>query len=483
MTTRTASAPQRSTQQGNTQQQTHQQRGPAAAPAPSSGYPAPWSNQARVEELGLQGGVDPHDAAAWELGGPFTPLLLGFATARAGARAAAAPPTVPDDPRALALALIEAALRGEAPPAPPAPVQGPGAAEAAAAPAASPTAAPVSVEAEAQQPTVTAQDAQTGGAASPAEQLLAEAVQFVEDAVLGEIARFAAPRPAPAAAVEAAPAPSLAEASPQNDVEQSAPALARGPAARPRLPPPVAPELEGAGPRGGAAPQSGAARSPERARLDRLLRADPMTVEQIAEARDLIKALPEAEQADAYLEVQRRSPYLNQRQNNNPQEQDDGGTCFPTAVAMALMSLGVPNPDPSRRYPDALMAMTTDNITAVATWMKVCARLGRTTAYLDGAEINKWTEAQWERRLNGLLGGGGAAVLSIGGHVVRVEGWKPGGMIVDDPYGQSLLRPNKSRGWTEKNSRSGPSAERGEGHDYPWAEVLAHHFNYLLEIR
>ena len=213
------------------------------------------------------------------------------------------------------------------------------------------------------------------------------------------------------------------------------------------------------------------------------MRAEPMTVEQIAEVRVLIEALPEAEQAAAYLELQRRSPYLNQRQNNNPQEQADGGTCFPTAVAMALMSLGVPNPDPSRRYPDAIMAMATANITQTTTWIQVCKRLGKTAVSVDDAKINKWTQAQWERRLNGLLGGGGAAVLSIGGHVVRVEGWDAGGMIVDDPYGQSLLRPDKSRGWTDKNSRSGANSEVGEGHDYPWADVLAHHFNYLLEIR
>jgi hypothetical protein len=330
---------------------------------------------------------------------------------------------------------------------------------------------------------LTAEDAQTGGAAGPAEQLLAEAVQFVEDAVLSAVARLAAPNAAPAAATEAAPAPSLAEPGPQNDVEPAVPALARGPAARPHLPPPVAPELEGAGPRGEAGPRSGAARSPEQARLDRLMRADPMTVEQIAEARGLIEALPEAEQAAAYLELQRRSPYLNQRQNNNPQEQADGGTCFPTAVAMALMSLGVPNPDPSRRYPDAIMAMATADITQTTTWIQVCKRLGKTAVSVDDAKINKWTQAQWERRLNGLLGGGGAAVLSIGGHVVRVEGWNAGGMIVDDPYGQSLLRPDKSRGWTDKNSRSGARSEVGEGHDYPWADVLAHHFNYLLEIR
>jgi hypothetical protein len=63
--------------------------------------------------------------------------------------------------------------------------------------------------------------------------------------------------------------------------------------------------------------------------------------------------------------------------------------------------------------------MATANITEVATWIQVCKRLGKTAVSVDDAKINKWTEAQWERRLNGLLGGGGAAVLRRGEGLCR----------------------------------------------------------------
>lgn len=437
---------------------------PVSAPAPSAGYPAPWSNQARMDELGLRGGVDPADAAAWELGGPFTPLLLGFATARARAAAGEAAPTVPEDPRALALELIEAALRGEAPPAAPA------------------TAAPAQAEG------LAPEDARSGGGPTAAAGLLTEALETLQRAVVEALPGHPALQPRAATGPQPGPSPSAARPDPEPSAQRSGPSaegLGTGQSAGPlggspwadldennaQKPAPEPTQAGRGGPRG------------DRARLNRLLSADPMTVEQIAEARGLIASLPEEERAAAYLEVQRRSPYASQRLNEDGREGESGGTCFPTAVAMALMSLGVANPDPSLRYADAIMAMATGDITAVSTWIDVCARLGKQAENLDGKEINAWSAARWQRELGELLGGGGAAVLSITGHVVRVEGWDEGGMIVDDPYGKSVLRSGTGRGWSDRNGRSAGGPEVGEGHSYPWAAVIGHAFNYLLSVR
>jgi hypothetical protein len=225
----------------------------------------------------------------------------------------------------------------------------------------------------------------------------------------------------------------------------------------------------------------------EQARLEQLLAQDSLTVDEVAEARGLAEQLPADQRPEAHRAIAARSPYASQRDNAHPMEMADGGTCFATSVAMALMSLGVPNPDPSVEYEVALLHRAQGDIEYAQTWIEVAQGLGRSGDTIEGGKINAWTLDQWRDTITALIGGGQAAVLSIDGHVVRVEGWDEQGMLIDDPYGASRIAVSEdgsSRDWGGKNQRSAdetePGAQVGEDVAYPWSVVEGYTFNYMV---
>jgi hypothetical protein len=225
----------------------------------------------------------------------------------------------------------------------------------------------------------------------------------------------------------------------------------------------------------------------EQARLEQLLAHDSLTVDEVAEARSLAEQLPAAERQEAHRAIAARSPYATQRDNAHSKEVDDGGTCFATSVAMALMSLGVPNPDPSVEYEVALLRLAQGDIEHSQTWIDVATGLGRSGALIEQPTINGWTLDQWRDNITAIIGGGQAAVLSINGHVVRVEGWDEEGLLIDDPYGASRIAVSEggsSRDWDGKNKRhadeTAPGAQVGEDVAYPWAVVEGYSFNYMV---
>jgi hypothetical protein len=70
---------------------------------------------------------------------------------------------------------------------------------------------------------------------------------------------------------------------------------------------------------------------------------------------------------------------------------------------------------------------------------------------------------------------------------VRVEGWDDKGLLIDDPYGASVLAvsgDSSSRDWGDKNTRHADEAARagqvGEDVAYPWAVVEGYNFNYMV---
>ena len=386
------------------------------APAPT---PVPWSNRWRCAELGLDGGgVDPHDPAMWGPEGPFAALFEGLLPSSAAAIHAPAAPSVgiAQEPTAGAL------------------------------PSSSATTDAVST-------------------ATPAAPGLMETAVGVIAGVVDAVASAAGG----GAALETA-APT--ESTPGEDFRTRAGEVMDEAAVALHA-------------------QSAATDAGRRAALEALLAEPELTVEQVAEARALIAQLPEAEQADAYRTLAQRSPYASQRDNTDAREKEQGGTCFVTSVAMALMQLGVPNPDPSVEYEAALLAMAEGDIEFTSTWRNVAERLGVASEEYGEKTINDWTEEQWRSFVEDTIGSGKSAILSLVGHVVRIEGWSEAGLLIDDPYGTTVINATgktgsngKPRYFADRNERGADEgtegANVGEHAAYPWADVVAHTFKYIV---
>ncbi|MCK6518612.1 hypothetical protein L6R46_26590 [Myxococcota bacterium] len=238
----------------------------------------------------------------------------------------------------------------------------------------------------------------------------------------------------------------------------------------------------------GAAKGAESRESQGRAQLDALFSAERLTTEQIAEARALIEAeIPAEERGDWYERLQSKVEYHNQRNNESPSEGDNGGTCNLTSLAMCLQYLGVPNPDPSKQYEDALddirIANKYGKITSFDTWTKISAHLGKTLTFHSGGTFD---QAWFEETMRGWLQGSGV-LCSIHGHVVRVEAVTAEGLKVDDPFGQSLLKARangKAFSWVkgglnEREDDGTAEGNLGEDHVWPWDSVTAFSFNYF----
>jgi hypothetical protein len=184
-------------------------------------------------------------------------------------------------------------------------------------------------------------------------------------------------------------------------------------------------------------------------------------------------------------------------------ENADGGTCNLTAVAMALQYLGIKNPYPQMDFDEALVKIATDEkmgaLTSSSTWQKVAAKLGvnNFTVFASGVkEKRSWWESTVD---NGYLKKGYGVVMSLDGHVIRLQAVTDAGLVVDDPYGASKLsgrtfddngdgvadRPKYS--FTKSNDAGAKdgdtAANAGDDTGYPWADVEKYTFKYLIALK
>ena len=94
-----------------------------------------------------------------------------------------------------------------------------------------------------------------------------------------------------------------------------------------------------------------------------------------------------------------------------------------------------------------------------------------------------FTREYWETEIrNKYLRGGYSVLLSIHGHIVRLEAVTDLGLVVDDPYGASVLKAGTARGWNGSNKRLEDGTSEGnvgEDHGYPWADVEKSSFKYM----
>jgi hypothetical protein len=241
--------------------------------------------------------------------------------------------------------------------------------------------------------------------------------------------------------------------------------------------------------------------------LDTLMAKERLTPEEIAQARELIAKLPQEQQGPLFLQLQEKAEYANQRDNESDQEGKNGGTCNLTALAMALETLGVGNPGPCEQFEDSLVKIAEDlgmgsaqALTESDTWVAVAAKCNAKMEVLaNGASRGPIARATWESIRDEHLAAGKGVIVSLWGHVIRLQGVTEDGLVVDDPFGASNLAESRRRdrtdddgnvivadskyAWDGLNSQTaGEGDNKGEDLGYPWADVETYTFGIVMAV-
>jgi len=220
-----------------------------------------------------------------------------------------------------------------------------------------------------------------------------------------------------------------------------------------------------------------------------------LTAEQIKNVRQSIASLTdEAQKHELYLELQKKTPYHNQRNNESKATQSDAAgnsswlkegdpvgdiMCNLTSLAMDLEYLGVSNPDPKMQFEDYLEKLRKDKglggRTDAETWKKLAKEFN-----INSKTISLWTSEKniLKAKLLPELAAGGAISLSAfgnnKGHIVRLEEINDNGMVVDDPYGTVLDFAGRESGQksgyktSTKDNRNDKNKEESLGNDNIW---------------
>jgi len=204
--------------------------------------------------------------------------------------------------------------------------------------------------------------------------------------------------------------------------------------------------------------------------------------EEIAAVRGSIaQETNENARGDRYEELQSCVIYASQRDNQarNPDgsrvETRGGNMCNLTSLSMALSYLGIPNPKPDMQYEDALEATRQErhlpDRTTAKGWGGVAQALGARVSFVGDGSVTQghdWWDANVRRPH---LRQGAGVIMSIGGHIVRVQGVTDQGLVVDDPYGRCRLLPGEAGAWKYAlyNEYDKPGQTAGE--DTLWPEA------------
>ena len=225
-----------------------------------------------------------------------------------------------------------------------------------------------------------------------------------------------------------------------------------------------------------------------------LMLSESWDAEKIRAARLRIEQVQDpAKKAELYRLLQSKVQYANQRDNQAMQggakvETAGGQMCNLTSLAMALQYLGIPNPYPEMQYEDALERIRQEKGFEARTgagWEQVAKHLGVGVEFLLQRGANQRLSRQWyETTLLPRLSGGSSAIMSINGHIVRVQDVTDGGLVVDDPYGQVKLGAGTKHSWKKSNSPvAGEGDHAGEDNVWPWPEVEAHKMWWVAVFR
>jgi peptidoglycan hydrolase-like protein with peptidoglycan-binding domain len=258
----------------------------------------------------------------------------------------------------------------------------------------------------------------------------------------------------------------------------AAPAAGGGSAAAPAAPEtaPAAPAAPETAP---AAPETEAPAAPVSGDLLTLMTKPQLSDEEIDMARELIAALPDAGQrADYFVQLQSKVAYHSQRDNQSKSGDKLIGDvmCNLTSLAMCLEYLGVDNPYPEMQYEDALEKIRVEHVgkprTTSEGWGGVATYMGVQWGFVKGAGAKgkDW----YDSNVKPHLAAGEAVMLSIDGHICRLQAVAEDGLVADDPFGHSTLGRGGARGWAGTNVKSSSTSNKGEDITWPWADVERH---------
>ncbi|WP_245971674.1 C39 family peptidase [Calidithermus terrae] len=234
------------------------------------------------------------------------------------------------------------------------------------------------------------------------------------------------------------------------------------------------------------------------------------SVDQIQEARRRISLVKdEIERGNLYLLLQTKVIYRNQRDNNSTENGSKIGwkMCNLTSLAMALEVLGIKNPDQKKQFEDALEDYGRKNIRywnrespgnngwkglAESLYVKIDGqRYDVSVKFLLNPGANsRMPQDWWETTVLPELKSGNSIIMSVRGHIVRLQGMNNVGLVVDDPngladlstYGGSdpitaMYSTNKERtNYANANAKEGSVGEGAKGEDnvWPWRSVVNH---------
>lgn len=256
--------------------------------------------------------------------------------------------------------------------------------------------------------------------------------------------------------------------------------------------------------------------------LDRLMRftreTPEYTVAQVRIARQVILIQPAPARAELYLLLQEKTPHHSQRNNLSLGRAVDGDTpggrignvmCNLTSAAMVLEQLGIENPDPEhfpqfedylenlrRKFVDAkyqellkagaspakakLGSYARFHRTTQEGWGKVLELMGATKDMITPHR----TRSFWEGTVLPHLKDGEAVMMSINGHIVKLQGMNEEGLIVDDPYGKSQLLANIGLPENKKAGKYQHNAKlSGNNTVWSWASVLEHDMLWIAVVK
>ncbi|MEZ4437242.1 MAG: SH3 domain-containing protein, partial [bacterium] len=245
---------------------------------------------------------------------------------------------------------------------------------------------------------------------------------------------------------------------------------------------------------GGQTPQP---QPPVTGDLATLMAKERLTPPEIARARELIGQEPASRQPDLYEQLQAKVPYHSQRDNES---RSNGATqnnmCNLTTLAMCLEYLGISNPvtldgRTYNQFEDYLEALRVKeglpHRTTGAAMEGLAKKMGAAGfQWLLGSSRNT-SRADWERWRDNVLRQGSSILLSIGGHIVRVQGVTAEGLVVDDPYGtitlQATTRTDRNY-WSYGDNRNaaGVADNKGEDNVWAWDDVEGHAMKWAVGI-
>ncbi|MBC8077057.1 MAG: SH3 domain-containing protein [Chloroflexales bacterium] len=221
------------------------------------------------------------------------------------------------------------------------------------------------------------------------------------------------------------------------------------------------------------------------------IRPGQMTPEQIRALREQIRQIPDEQaRGDQFEALQAAVIYASQRDNQARQngarvEVPSGAMCNLTSLAMALSYLGISNPDPAQQYEDALEHIRQQrgfpHRTEARGWGAVAEAVGARVQMIIGTDIvagRDW----FVQNVRPALRKGHGVMMSITGHIVRVQGMNDQGLIVDDPAGISKLGPGRRFSFARSNQYDAPNQRVGENLVWPWAEVAQHNTHWVAAI-